>query len=279
MDNKPLSELPLVILDTETTGLSPAYGHRVVEIGAVRLEGWHEVGRLSQLVNPGRPIDPGASRVNGIYDSDVADAPPFVDVAPQLVDLAEGALLVAHNARFDAAFLEVELAVASRQRPGFDGALTNPWLCTLQLARNCFYFGSNSLGAIAGRMGVRTGRAHRALNDAFTTVEILKRMAHELRARRLHTAGDLLHAQGGPIYMSPPAASDLPQPLAEAIDCGKRLHIRYRSGATETTREISPLYAAERSGQRYLTAYCHLRQAQRTFRLDRILSAELIDGA
>ncbi|MDX1688825.1 MAG: exonuclease domain-containing protein [Candidatus Promineifilaceae bacterium] len=278
MDERPLAEVPIVIVDTETTGLSPAYGHRVVEIGAIRLEGWREVGRLNQLVNPGRPIEPGASRVNGIYDSDVADAPPFIDVAADLRRLMEGALLVAHNARFDASFLEAEFSVVAYQRPEFDAAVPNPWLCTLQLARNCFYFGRNNLGAIAARLGVRVGRAHRALNDVYVTAEILKRMARELRERRLHTVGDLLHAQGGPIYMSPPVAPDLPHPLAEAISGGKRVHIRYRSGARETRREISPLFAAENAGTLYLTAYCHLRQAQRTFRLDRILSAELIEG-
>lgn len=278
MNEKPLSEVPLVIIDTETTGLSPAFGHRVVEIGAVRLEGWQEVGRMNQLVNPGRPIEPGASRVNGLADSDVADAPPFVDVAADLRHLMDDALLVAHNARFDAAFLEVEFAVVARQRPDFDATVPNPWLCTLQLARNCFYFGRNNLGAIAARLGVRTGRAHRALNDVYVTAGILKRMAHELRERRLQTVGDLLHAQGGPLYMSPPVAPDLPRPLAEAMSCGKRVHICYRSGGSETRRDISPLFAAENAGMLYLTAYCHLRQAQRTFRLDRILSAEIVDA-
>lgn len=277
MDEKRLSEVPLAIIDTETTGLSPAFGHRVVEIGAVRLEGWREVGRLSQLVNPGRPIDRGASRVNGIYDADVAGAPPFVDVAADLRALMEDALLVAHNARFDAAFLEVEFAVAARQRPDFDATVPNPWLCTLQLARNCFFFGRNNLGAIATHLGVRTGRAHRALNDVYVTTEILKRMVRELRGKGYHTAGDLLHAQGGPIYMSPPVDPDLPRPLAEAMSCGKRVHIRYRSTSSETKREISPLFTARKAGMLYLTAYCHLRQAQRTFRLDRILSAELVE--
>lgn len=277
MDEKRLAEVPLVIVDTETTGLSPAFGHRVVEVGAVRLEGWREVGRLNRLVNPGRPIDPGASRVNGISDDDVADAPPFADVAAPLRELMEGAVIVAHNARFDASFLEVEFAVAARSRSGFDAAVPNPWLCTLQLARNCFYFGRNSLGAIAARLDIPVGRAHRALNDVYVTAEILKRMVRELRDRRLHTVGDLLHAQGGPIYMSPPAIPDLPQPLAEGISYGKRVHIRYRSGASVTRREISPLFTVEKSGRLYLTAYCHLRQAQRTFRLDRILSAELIE--
>jgi len=277
MDEKPLADVPIVVVDTETTGLSPAFGHRVVEVGAVRLEGWREVGRLDHLVNPGRPIDPGASRVNGIYDDDVADAPPFAEVAAELRDLMEGALLVAHNATFDAAFLRAEFAVVARRRSGFDATVPNPWLCTLQLARNCFYFGRNSLGAVAARLGVRVGRAHRALNDVYVTAEILKRMARELREQRLQTVGDLLHAQGGPIYMSPPVDPHLPRPLAEAIRCGKRVDIRYRSGASETRREISPLFAAESSGRLYLTAYCHLRQAQRTFRLDRILSAELIE--
>ncbi|HZD11147.1 MAG TPA: exonuclease domain-containing protein, partial [Candidatus Binatia bacterium] len=61
---KPLGSAPLVVLDTETTGLSPAQGHRVVEVAAVRLQGWQQVESFDALVNPGRPMDAGASRVN-----------------------------------------------------------------------------------------------------------------------------------------------------------------------------------------------------------------------
>lgn len=305
------ADIPIVVLDTETTGLEPGLGHRVVEIGAVRLETaggkpWQVTAEMSQLINPGRRMDPAASRINGIYDSDLASAPSFHDVQPDLLQLVDGALLVAHNARFDADFLGIEFYIegmSGQQRgtrgnlPSQDrgqelggtqeGSLTavleaeapiplNPWLCTLQLARRHFHFGRNSLAHIAKNLGVRMGRAHRALNDVYMTAEVLKRMVRVLAGQRLETVGDLMYAQGGPIHVPAPPHVYLPPPLDEAMAAGRSLKILYLGEAGETRRVIRPHYAAEHEGVAYLIAFCHLRQDIRTFRLDRIFSAELL---
>jgi DNA polymerase-3 subunit epsilon len=275
LEEKAVADVPVVVLDTETTGLSPVMGHRIVEIGAIRLEGWREVGRISQLVNPGRPIDPGASRVNGIFDKDVADAPPFSKIAPELQQLLDGALVVAHNAEFDAGFLGLEFALLDHEEAS--SAARNPWLCTLQLSRRFFYFGRNNLGHVARQLGVRTGRAHRALGDAYTTAEIFKRMTRQLGQRKLELVGDLLHAQGGAIYVPQPDHSHLPPVIARALVTRRFVHIRYKGHGYETKRAIQPLYAAQQNGKTYLIAYCQLRRSQRTFRLDRIVEAHPID--
>jgi DNA polymerase III subunit epsilon len=273
----PLVDAPIVVLDTETTGLSPELGHRVIEIAAVRLVKWQETGRFDALVNPGRPIDPGAARVHGLSDRDVAAAPPFSEVVAQLAPLLDGALLVAHNASFDAGFLAVEYALASRMG-ACPETLTNPWLCTLQLARRHFHFGRNDLGTIAHLLGVRRGQTHRALTDVYTTVAVFRRMVRELGGRNLSTVGDLLHAQGGPLYMQAAQVLRLPEPLNEAVSDGKQVRIVYVTGrGTESRRVISPLYATAAHGASYLVAYCHLRCAQRTFRLDRIRHAEIVE--
>jgi DNA polymerase III subunit epsilon len=277
-DEMPLAEAPIVVLDTETTGLSPELGHRVIEIGAVRLTGWQEEASFDALVNPGRPIDPGAARVHGLSDSDVAAAPPFSAIVQQLAPLIDGALLVAHNASFDAGFLAMEYAIASRAG-ACPETLPNPWLCTLQLARRHFHFGRNDLGSVAHLLGVRRGQTHRALTDAYTTAGVLQRMVRELAKRNLVTVGDLLHAQGGALHMrtTQPACS-LPAPLYEAMIAGKSVRIVYRAGGgSESQRVISPLYTTSAYGARYLVAYCHLRCAQRTFRLDRISRIEPIE--
>lgn len=273
------SEIPIVVLDTETTGLHPGLGHRVVEIGAVRLENWHVAAEISQLIQPDRPMEPGASRVNGIYDNDLVGQPRFGDVADRLLELIDGALLVAHNAVFDAGFVGMEFFIDGRypHTPTPQPVLPNPWLCTLQLARRHFHFGRNNLGHIARHLGVRTGRAHRALNDVYMTAAILQRMVHELEKQCLHTVGDLLHAQGPPIYTPVPPRFDLPGSVAEALDRRARLRILYISEHGEANRVITPLYAAQHQGRAYLIAYCHTREAQRTFRLDRIFSAQLVD--
>lgn len=277
-DDKLITQVPVVVLDTETTGLHPGLGHRVVEVAAVRLENWQEVGQLSQLINPGRAMDPGASQVNGIHDEDLVGAPTFGDILPQLAPLLSGALLVAHNATFDASFLGMEYAIVAQQQPGRAVTLPNPWLCTLQLARHHFYFGKNSLGHVARQLGVRTGQAHRALNDVYTTIQILRRMTQLLTQRRLRTVGDLLNAQGGAIYVPAPAPAGAGVPLSirAALATQTTVRIRYRSKQGETIRLITPRYVSELAGITYLVAYCHLRQEQRTFRLDRI---EAVDPA
>lgn len=276
LQDRPLNEIPLVVLDTETTGLMPQLGHRVVEIAAVRLVGWRETGRLSSLVNPGRPIDPGASQVNGIYDSDLVDAPPFSAIFPQLQALLEGAIVVAHNALFDASFLSMEYYILSQER-GIDPDITlsNPWLCTLQLARRQFYFDSNSLGNVARRLNVTTGRSHRALNDVHTTAGVLKQMARELGSRGLRSAKDFIHAQGGPIYAPSAVPIPLPPPISQALEGGTPVQIIYTNpNGICTRRLVTPKYVTRYQSRTYLVAFCHLRQAQRTFRLDRIACEE-----
>lgn len=270
------SEVPLVILDTETTGLFPGLGHRVVEIGAVRLENWREVGQISTLLQPGRKMDPKASSVNGITDKDLLGQPTFSEVADDLMALLDGAVLVAHNAEFDAGFLGQELLIHGLKTHGVPDILPNPWLCTLQLARAHFHFGRNNLSHIAHHLGVRMGTAHRALSDVYMTAEILKRMVRTLQQRKLETVDDLLHAQGAPIFAPIPAPLNLPDVIVEALANGRNLHILYLGKSGESNREVTPLYPSEYHGVLYLVAYCHLAKEQRTFRLDRIFSAELI---
>jgi len=229
LKEKPISDVPVVVLDTETTGLHPYLGHRVVEIGAVRLETnsegpWQVTAEFNQLLQPGRRMDPGASRINGIYDEELINAPPFGNVASELLRMLDGAVLVAHNAQFDAGFLGIELYIRSLAKPGkHESTLSNPWICTLQLARRHFYFGRNSLSHIAKRLGIRFGRAHRALNDVYVTAEVFKRMVRELNRDRFFSVGDFLHAQGGAIFTPPPPQVSLAQPLNEALIEGKAL--------------------------------------------------------
>ncbi len=271
------SQIPIVVLDTETTGLFPGLGHRVVEIGAVRLENWQTVAEMDQLIYPERKMEPKASSINGITDADLADKPTFAQITPELSTLLDGALVVAHNAAFDAGFLGMEYVISDPT--GFalrTPVLPNPWLCTLLLARRHFYFGRNNLGHIARKLGVRMGKAHRALNDVYMTAEILKRMIRQLEKQRLETVGDLLHAQGEPVYTPAPPDLPLPEPIVEALANGRQLRILYLGESGESERTITPRYPSQHRGTGYLIAYCHLRDDIRTFRLDRIFSAEVI---
>jgi DNA polymerase III epsilon subunit len=270
------SEIPIVIIDTETTGLIPEMGHRVVEIAAVRWENGREVAQFSTLLNPGRKIEPEASRINGLSDRDLIGQPAFADIAERLLAFVDGALLVAHNAAFDAGFVGMELFINQYTGRGQPATLPNPWLCTLELARGYFHFGQNNLGAIAQRLGVRSGRAHRALTDVYTTGEIFKRMARELEKQRLVTVGDLLYAQGGPKYTPNLPRFVLPEVMEGAIRDGRHLTIHYQNKNNAVIRTITPRYPTHYHDHTYLVAYCHSRQDQRTFRLDRIMGVERV---
>lgn len=98
--------------DVETTGLSAAAGHRVCEVAFLRFLRGSVIDSFVSLVNPLRPIDPGASAVNGIFDGMVADAPPFAELFPGILDFLEEDPLVFHNAPFDLSFLRAEARMA-----------------------------------------------------------------------------------------------------------------------------------------------------------------------
>jgi DNA polymerase III subunit epsilon len=100
-----------IVLDTETTGLVPAQGHRIIEIGCVELVNRRHTGRhFHQYVNPGRDIEADAQAVHGISRERLETAPPFAAIAGALLEFIRGSELVIHNAEFDVAFLDLELA-------------------------------------------------------------------------------------------------------------------------------------------------------------------------
>lgn len=268
LSDKLIDEVPLAVLDTETTGLEPALGDRVIEIAILRLEHTRQVGQLNELVNPGRPISPAASRVNGLYNSDVADAPTFADLADRIAELFDGALIVAHSAEFDAAFIAAEWTLTGRP------FLLNPWACTLQLARRQYNFWRNSLRDVARELDVSFGRAHRAMGDAWTTARIFRRMVRDLSGKGISTVGDLMYAQGGRINFPVPPPVVLDPPLDAAIRNRTPIGIRYLDDAGITTEQvIEPYYLGSFREDDYLVAFCRLRNAQRAFRIDRILAS------
>ena len=262
----PLEEVTFTVLDVETTGLTPQFGDRVCEIAVLRFRGDRELGRFRSLVNPLRPISPGAFAVNGIRDEELADAPLFAEIVPTILGCLEDATLVAHNAPFDLSFIDAELGICRLPQ------LTNPVVDTLALARRCYRFGSNSLQSVARALGLVTRGEHRALADVVTTRQVLDRFVADLRYRSVFTLGDLLAAQGGCVELPERDAIPLPPEMEEALNTGGSLWFRYISAAgEETRREVTPLHVTSVGDCVYLVAFCHLRDEQRTFRLDRIV--------
>ena len=99
-----------IVLDTETTGLSTAQGHRIIEIGCIEMVNRRLTGReYHQFINPERAIDEGAERVHGISNADLDGQPLFADIVDEFIEFVSGSELVIHNAEFDVGFIEHEL--------------------------------------------------------------------------------------------------------------------------------------------------------------------------
>jgi DNA polymerase-3 subunit epsilon len=159
-----------IVLDTETTGLEPEQGHRVIEIGCVELLDRRLTGRhFHQYVRPGRKIDPAAFAVHGISDELLADKPPFDEVAEAFLGFIAGAELVIHNAPFDVRFLNHELALLAGEQPTIESHCTV--LDTLTLARELHPGQRNSLDALCKRYAV--DNSARDLHGALLDAEIL----------------------------------------------------------------------------------------------------------
>jgi DNA polymerase-3 subunit epsilon len=158
-----------IILDTETTGLDPKQGHRVIELAGVEVVDRRLTGRhVHFYLDPEREIDGGATDVHGLTWETLRDKPKFADIAAEFVDFACGASWIIHNAPFDLAFLDEEL---KRLDLPSTAAISAEVVDTLALAREQFPGKRNSLDALCERFGV--ANAQRTLHGALLDAELL----------------------------------------------------------------------------------------------------------
>lgn len=167
-----------VALDVETTGLSPWWGHRICEIALVVWKEGSIIEKFHSLINPGCPLSPGASQVNGITCEMVEHAPVFSELMPDIRRVLDQKILVCHNAPFDLNFLQFQLKDLEEQ------AIDNPVIDTLVLARRHYTFPSNKLGAIARFLNMPLQQEHRALGDAILTKQLCEHFLTDLRDKR-----------------------------------------------------------------------------------------------
>jgi DNA polymerase III subunit epsilon len=158
-----------IVLDTETTGLDPKQGHRIIELAAVELIDRRPTGRnLHVYMDPEREVDAGATEVHGMPRDDLRDKPKFRDVAADFIEFARGATWVIHNAPFDVGFLDHEFA---REGLPASAMLYGGLLDTLAMARDAFPGKRNNLDALCERFGV--SNAHRTLHGALLDANLL----------------------------------------------------------------------------------------------------------
>jgi len=161
-----------IVLDTETTGLEVALGHRIIELAAVEIVNRRLTGNhFHCYVNPGREIDPGALEVHGLSSEFLQDKPRFDDIAKEFLEFVRGAELIIHNAPFDVGFLDYELGLLDLQRiDQYCAPITD----TLRMARDLHPGKRNSLDALCERYTVDNSARtrHGALLDAELLAEV-----------------------------------------------------------------------------------------------------------
>ncbi len=167
-----------IIFDTETTGLNPAGGDRMVEIGCIELFNRIETGRTYHAYfNPCRPMPTEAEAVHGLTDIFLSDKPHFSDKAEELLEFLGDAPLIAHNASFDFGFLNHELGLCAR-----DPICMSRMIDTLLLARSKHPGAKHSLDALCARFGV--DRSHRVKHGAILDAQLLTQVYIELTGGR-----------------------------------------------------------------------------------------------
>lgn len=268
---QPLAEIDLVFVDVETTGLYPIFGDRIVELGALKVRNEAVVDSLSQLIDPLRPISPGAAAVNGITDEMVRGKPTFPEMAASFLSFIDQSIIVAHNAPFDLGFLSLELRQAGA------GSIRNPIVDTLQIARRYFTFKSNALGFLAAEHNIINPDAHRAIGDCRTTFELFLRFMDRIFPGGNPTYGEFMDRVTGwtvqgdetdPLNLLPPS-------LREPVKRREDVIIDYTDAYGSTsTRKIKLKEVAAFNDYIYVVAYCYAKKAERTFRLDRIVRWE-----
>lgn len=252
----PLWEAELAALDFETTGLSPDRGDRAIEVAVVRGRYGESPRRWSTLLHPERPVD--ATEIHGITDEMVRDQPRFVEMAPTLSRLLRGAVLVAHNARFDLAFLEMEYARAGLWAPYV------PVVDTLGLSRRVLVLPSHRLAAVCEHLGIGRGRAHRALDDADATWEMAWQLLDRADPERRMMVEDAERLCRRPNVEELKIVTDA---LLAAALRAEPIMIDYRRSDAQATRRA--ITVRKVLGSR-VEAFCHLRGEERVFRVDRI---------
>lgn len=261
----PLSEAPLVFLDLEMTGLRPATD-RVIEICAERVRGGVVEEALTSLVRPDCGTS-GNAHVHGIEPADLESAPLFADLLDAIERILDGAVVVAHAAAWDVAFLEAELARAGRPR------MIEHYLDTLTLTRRAFALPSHRLSALCETLGIRRERAHRASDDVQALRAVFDKVVAVLAPG---TPRDLWHVRIGERHARP----DVVAAALRALEDEVPVRIRYRP-ARRGTEELTVRITGVRTDldPPQVLGYLLPARSRRELRSDRILAIEPADPA
>ena len=255
-------------MDFETTGLFPQHSDRVVEYAYMVIRDGHVIDQHSALINPTRPMSEGASRANGITDEMLVGQPSFDKAGSRLWHALNERILIAHNARFDLNCLAHECKKVGWEQPQFMA------VDSLKLARSLWRGQvNNRLETLAALCGHRwSGNAHRAMADVEALFTVMDCLCRQFPGK-LGTLSGLLHIG----EVQPTIVQSVEQvTLSDTAKLlnrnrGTHLQIQYDSKASGMSqRTVTPAEVFVDNNIEFLTAYCHRRKENRTFRISRI---------
>ncbi len=272
--NKNLDEIEFTIFDTETTGLEPESGDRIVEIAGIRFKGNQRIAIFQTLVNPHRPISAAAFEVNRITQDMLKDAPAIDTVLPKFLDFIQDTCLCSYNATFDLEFLNNELKLIGKD--SLEGVVVADILKMAKrllpgLERYALWF-------VADKLGIKIKQQHRALSDVELTLQTFHKLKETMQIKGISDFTNFSSLFGLNSQFLDDINNQKIAKIQEAMDLGVKLKIKYlaSSDAAVSEREVIPKEIKQEKNRSYLVGYCYLRNEERTFRIDGILHIEIL---
>jgi DNA polymerase-3 subunit alpha (Gram-positive type) len=272
--NKNIDEVEFTVFDTETTGLEPQSGDRIVEIAAIRFKGNERIATFESLLNPHRPISEGAFQVNKITPDMLKDAPGIELILPKFLDFIKDTCLCSYNAEFDLEFLNNELKLLGKNLAGDIMVID-----ILRMAKRLLPgLERYALWFVAENLGIKTQQMHRALPDTELTFKVFNRLKEILKLKGILDFVHLLNIFSINAQVLENLNVQKIAQIQEAINLGVRLKIKYisSSGMEVSEREVLPREIRQENNRSYLIGFCCLRREERTFRVDGILHLEIV---
>jgi len=268
-----INDVEFTIFDTETTGLEPESGDRIVEIAGIRFKGKNKIATFETFVNPHRPISSAAFEVNKITPDMLKGAPETGEALPKFLDFIQGTCLCSYNAAFDIEFLKNELKLIGRDFP------KNEVVDILRMSRRIMpALERHSLWFVSQKLGIKDAQMHRALSDVELTLDVFNKFNEILESKGVSDFANFLSLFGLNSQSLDDINNQKIAEIQEAINLGVKLKIKYLSSvdASVTERDVVPKEIRKERGRDYLAGFCCLRNQERTFRIDGILHIEIV---
>ena len=267
--------MPIVIVDVETTGLSPQEGDRVVEIAAMKIKGEEILDRWESLIYPGREMSFGAMSVNGITDEMLVGCPPAREVLPEFMAFIGDAYIMGHNVRFDWRFINHELMLA-----GYPLIDPDKLIDTVRMARGIVPgLPSYALIELARFFKILQFQLHRAMPDVELTHKVFCQLVQRMDNKGYWDVDHFVNVFG--IQKTRKQNLNLKCAIIKKASLdNEAVKVLYMGNGRKTSfRKVVPKKILGEGKEAIMVGYCYLREDERYFNLDRIVSVGPIEPA